>query len=108
FAWALVFCLARQTQMALPLLSTVRVEGAALAWTVLIALAVAAIFGLVPAFRVSGGNLQEAMKDGGPGMSRGRKHERLRSALVVSEVALACVLLIGSGLLLRSFTRLLD
>ena len=41
-------------------------------------------------------------------MSAGRKHERLRAALVVSEVALACVLLIGAGLLLRSFLRVLD
>jgi predicted permease len=57
---------------------------------------------------MSGNNLQEALKDAGPGMSDGRKHERLRSALVVSEVALACVLLIGAGLLLRSFLHVLD
>lgn len=107
-AWAITFYLARQSQMALPLLSTVRVDGVALAWTVLIAISVGAVVGLAPAFKVSGGNLQEALKDGGPGMSHGRRHERLRSALVVSEVALACVLLIGAGLLLRSFLRLLD
>ena len=41
-------------------------------------------------------------------MSDGRSHERLRSALVISEVALACVLLVGAGLLLRSFMRVLD
>src|SRR5260370_20990021 len=41
-------------------------------------------------------------------MSHGGRHERVRSTLVVSEVALACVLLIGAGLLLRSFLRLLD
>jgi predicted permease len=84
------------------------VDGAALGWTVLIAISVGAIFGLSPVFKVSGGNLQEALKDGGPGMSQGRRHERVRSTLVVSEVALACVLLIGAGLLLRSFVRLLD
>jgi predicted permease len=108
FAWAVTSYLARQNQMPLPLLSTVRVDGAALAWTILIAITVGAVAGLVPAFRVAGGNLQEALKDGGAGMSQGRRHERLRSALVVSEVALACVLLVGAGLLARSFLRLLD
>ncbi len=108
FAWAITYYLARQNQMALPLLSTVRVDAAALGWTVLIAISVAAIFGLAPAFRLSAGNLHEALKDSGPGMSHGRRHERVRSTLVVSEVALACVLFIGAGLLLRSFVRLLD
>ena len=108
FAWAFTFYLAHENQMALPLLSTVRVDGTALAWTVLIAISVGAVFGLAPAFRVSDGNLHQALKDGGPGMSQGRRHERLRATLVVSEVALACVLLIGAGLLLRSFLRLLD
>jgi hypothetical protein len=80
-----------------------RVDGAALAWTVLVAIAVGAVFGLAPAFRLSRGNLQETLKDGGAGMTLGRGHERLRSGLAVSEVALACVLLIGAGLLPRSF-----
>ncbi len=108
FAWAVTSYLARQNQMALPLLSTLRVDGAALMWTLLIAVSVGAVVGLAPVFKVSRGSLQEALKDGGPGMSHGRGHERLRSTLVVSEVALACVLLIGAGLLLRSFLRVLD
>jgi predicted permease len=108
FAWGLTSYLARQSQIALPLLSTVRVDSTALAWTVLIAVSAGAIFGLLPAFKVLGGKLQEALKDGGPGVSQGRRHERLRAALVVSELALACVLLAGAGLLLRSFLRVLD
>ncbi len=108
FAWGVTTYLARQSQMALPLLSTVRVDGAALGWTVLIAISAGVIFGLAPAFRISGGNLQDTLKDGGQGVSQGRGHERLRSTLVVSEMALACVLLVGAGLLLRSFVRLLD
>jgi hypothetical protein len=48
------------------------------------------------------------LKDGGHGASSGRKHDRMRATLVVSEVALACVLLVGAGLLLRSFLRVLD
>lgn len=107
-AYAITRYLAHQGSIALPLLSDVRVGGAALAWTVLIAVSAAILFGLLPGFRISGVNLQEALKDAGPGMSESRKHERVRAALVISEVALACVLLIGAGLLLRSFLHVLD
>ena len=74
----------------------------------MISVGAAVLFGLLPGLKMSGSNLQEALKDSGPGMSDSRNHERLRSALVISEVALACVLLIGAGLLLRSFIRVLD
>jgi predicted permease len=53
-------------------------------------------------------NLQEALKDGGHGTSEGKSHDRVRSSLVITEIALACVLLVGAGLLLRSFLRVLD
>src|ERR1700691_3094345 len=107
-AFAITWYLARQGSIALPLLSTVQVDGAALGWTLLIALAAAILFSLAPSLKVSGGNLQDALKDAGHGMSAGRKHESMRAMLVVSEVALACVLLVGAGLLLRSFLRVLD
>jgi predicted permease len=68
----------------------------------------AILFGLLPGIKMSSANIQEALKDSGPGMSDGRKHERLRSTLVISEVALACVLIVGAGLLLRSFLHVLD
>ena len=74
----------------------------------MIAVSAAVLFGLIPGLRMAGGNLQESLKDGGPGSGQGRKHERLRAVLVVSEVALACVLLVGAGLLLRSFLKVLD
>ncbi|HEV2500559.1 MAG TPA: ABC transporter permease [Terriglobia bacterium] len=107
-AYAITVYLAHQGSIALPLLSTVRVGGPALAWTLLLTVAAAVFFGLLPGFSISGVNLQEALKDAGQGMSEGRKHDRTRSALVVSEVALASLLLIGAGLLLRSFLRVLD
>jgi predicted permease len=108
FAFAITGYLAHQGSIALPLLSSVKIDDAALAWTLIIAVATTVLFGLLPAFGISAVNLQDALKDAGRGMSMGRKHERLRAALVVSEVALACVLLIGAGLLLRSFLRVLD
>jgi predicted permease len=108
FAHAVVFYLAHQQSIALPLLNRIKVDGTALTWTLLIAISVGVLLGLVPGLRLSGGNLQESLKSTRAGMSQGRKHERLNATLVVSEIAMACVLLVGAGLLLRSFLRVLD
>ena len=107
-AFALVTWLARQGSLALPLLSTMRIDGQALGWTLLMVVFTAIIFGLLPGFRMASGNLQEVLKDSGAGAGLGRKHERLRAALVVAEIALTCVLLVTAGLLLHSFLKVLD
>jgi predicted permease len=107
-AFLLISWLGHQGAIALPLLSQLQIDSAVLGWTMLIAVCSAILFGLVPGLRVAGGNLNEALKDSGTGSGQSRKHERLRSALVVSEVALACVLLVGAGLLLRSFLHVID
>lgn len=107
-AYGITFYLAHQGSIALPLLSSVTVDGSALVWTLLITVATAILFGLVPGLKMSRSNLQEALKDSGHGLSEGKKHETLRAALVISELALACVLLVGAGLLLHSFLRVLD
>jgi predicted permease len=73
-----------------------------------IAILAAALFGVVPGFNASRHNVQEALKDSGQGAGQSRGHERIRSLLVISEVALACTLLVGAGLLLRSFLNVLD
>ena len=108
FAYAATFYLAHQGSVALPLMSSVRVDGTALVWTVVLALAVGLLFGLAPGLKMSAGNLQESLKDSGPGTSDGKKHERMRSVLVISEVALACVLIVGAVLLLRSFLQVMN
>ena len=107
-AWAIVYYLAHQNSIALPLLTTIHLDTAALSWTLVIAIAVGILFGLAPALRISGANLQEVIKDNAAGLAAGRSHERFRSVLVISELALACLLLVGAGLLLRSFLRVLD
>jgi len=107
-ALILIAWLRHQASLALPLLSTLRIDGMALGWTVVIAVLTATIFGLLPGLRIASGNLQEVLKDSGAGAGLGRKHERVRAALVVSEIALACVLLVSAGLLLRSFLKVLD
>jgi putative ABC transport system permease protein len=64
------------------------------------------LFGLAPALRDSGAILTGALNDGGRGGTTGRSGRRLRNGLVVAEVALAVIVLIGAGLLIRSFVRL--
>jgi predicted permease len=108
-AYAVTLYLAQQGSIALPLLTSVRVDGTALAWTLFIGVGAAILFGLAPGFRMARVDLQEILKgSGGHGASQGKHHDRMRSALVITEVALSCVLLVGAGLLLRSFLRVLD
>lgn len=107
-ALALVRWLAHQGSLALPLLSSLRIDGQVLGWTVLVAMVTAMIFGLLPGLRMASGNLQTVLKDSGAGAGLGRKHERFRASLVISEIALACVLLVSAGLLLRSFVKVLQ
>jgi predicted permease len=110
-AFALTTWLARQSSISLPLLHQVRVDGTALAWTLLLVVAITVLFGLLPGFRMAmggaDGQLQDALKDGGHGAIAGRHGQSLRSVLVIVEVALSCVLLVGAGLLLRSFLNTL-
>jgi len=107
-AYALTRFLAHQGSIALPLLASVSIDRAALAWSVLIASLAAVIFGVVPSVKMVSGNLFDSLKSSGQRTTHGRRHERLRAALVVTEVMLAAVLLVGAGLLLRSFLRVLD
>ena len=107
-AFAITTYLAHQNAIALPLLSSVRIDAAALGWTVVVAVIAAGLFALAPSLRLASGNLQEALKNSDFGSSEGRRHEGTRAALVIAEVALACVLLVGAGLLLRSFLNVLD
>jgi predicted permease len=92
----------------LPLLESVRVDGKALWFTLLAALATGVLFGLLPALRATSLSLREGMQDGVRGSTGGRRHAWIRDGLVVSELAFACILLVGSGLLIRSFLGVLD
>ena len=83
-AFLLTTWLSRQGSIALPLLTSVRVDPAALLWTMLITLSVAIVFGLAPAGSIFGCDLQRALKDGGHGAISGRQHERTRTVLVIS------------------------
>jgi predicted permease len=88
----------------LPRLDGVGIDAGVLGFTALVALATGVLFGVVPALRVSRPDLNEALKEGGRGASRGTGV--LRHGLVAAEIALALVLLVGAGLLLRSYSEL--
>jgi putative ABC transport system permease protein len=77
-----------------------------LGFTLVVAVSTGVIFGLAPAFQAARPDAMAALKDGGRGLTAGARRNRLRSALVVAEIALASVLLIGAGLLLQSFLKL--
>ena len=91
---------------ALPRMHEVTVDGTMMVFTLLASLVTALLFGLPPALRASSVDLSETMKQGTRSMSAARGGARVRRALVVSEIALALMLLIGAGLLVASFRRL--
>jgi predicted permease len=92
----------------LPLLETVRIDARSLGFTLLAAVATGVLFGLLPALQASAFSLREGLEDAGRGSSGGKRHAWIRDGLVVSEIAFACILLVGAGLLVRSFLRVLD
>ena len=84
----------------------IRVDRATLAFTATLSILTGLAFGLLPALTATRANAVEPMKHGAPQATAGRRQGRLRGGLVVAEVALALVLLIGAGLLLRTFVRI--
>lgn len=89
----------------IPRLPEIGLDGRVLAFTFFVSLLTGIVFGLVPALRASRVDLNEVLKDGGRS-SAGGGHHRIRNLLVVAEVALSLVLLIGAGLLIRSYQRI--
>jgi predicted permease len=81
----------------------VRVDGTVLAVTLALAVATGLVFGLAPAFSLTRPDLVEAFKDDGARTTTGRRSGLMRASLVVSEVALCTLLLVGAGLLIRTF-----
>jgi predicted permease len=90
----------------LPRIDAIHLDWKVMIFALLLALFTGLLCGLVPAFAASRTSVNETLKEGGRTGSDGSGHARLRSALVVAEIAVALVLLAASGLLLRSFEKL--
>jgi predicted permease len=107
-AFGITRAVAGTRAFSIPLLQSVAVDGDALLFALGAALATGLLFGVVPALQASGAHQREALADSSRGSSETRARTWTREALVVAEVALACVLVVGAGLLLRSFVTLLN
>src|SRR5215213_3059281 len=104
---ALIAVLPQSQLNAMPFLASLRIDAGILTFSVVLSLLTGLVFGLAPALQSSRLDLNEALKEGGRQTSAGTGH-RLRSAFVVTEIALAVVLLVGAGLMMKSLLRLLQ
>jgi predicted permease len=91
----------------LPRALDVTMDGRVLAFSFALSLLTGVLFGLVPAVRASATSLQGTLREGARGLA-GSAGQRLRSGLVMAEIALAVILVVGAGLMTRSFIRILD
>jgi predicted permease len=107
-AYGLTSWLTTSDTLSLPLLQYVRVDSTALIATAGIAFLTGLLFATVPALKVSARTPQLALQEQSRGSVDSGRHAWVRRMLVVSEIALAAVLLVGAGLLMRSFIQLLD
>jgi putative ABC transport system permease protein len=104
---ALVAALPQNQLNAMPFLNSLSLNAGILAFSFALSLLTGLVFGLAPAWQSSRLDLNEVLKEGGRHTAGGATH-RLRSAMVVTEIALAVVLLVGAGLMMKSLLRLLQ
>jgi putative ABC transport system permease protein len=90
----------------IPRLAEVNVDPVVLIVTAVVAIGTGILFGLIPAFATAKPELTEALKEGGRSSTAGARRNQVRNSLVVAEIALALVLLVGAGLLLKSYARI--
>jgi putative ABC transport system permease protein len=107
-AWASLGPLLKISAGSVPQVVPIELDRSVLVFTFVVSLLTGLFFGLVPALRTAKLDLRETLNEGSRGATSGPGHHRLRGILVASEIALAVLLLVGSGLLLRSFSRLQD
>jgi predicted permease len=105
--WAAPALAALDSALGIPLLDETRVDGTVLAFTAAVSLCAAILFGTVPAWHAASRlDVVQRIREGAATLTAGRDRQRLRAGLIVFETALAVVLLVGAGLLMRSFMRM--
>src|SRR5207248_67790 len=90
----------------IPRLAEVQIDGLEVAFTVALVVFIALFCSVIPALRIGRGNLAQTLREGGRSGTAGRVQQRVRGALVAAQIALALVVLAGSGLLIRTFQQL--
>ncbi|HSG09728.1 MAG TPA: ABC transporter permease [Longimicrobiales bacterium] len=107
-AFAVTRLVAGTSAVQIPMLSAVSIDGTVLTFTLALAVTAGLVMGVVPALHVSRAGEAATLNDASRGSSEGKRGAAARETLVMAEVALALVLLVGGGLLLRSFVNVLD
>jgi putative ABC transport system permease protein len=102
-AWIAIRLLVRSGPAQIPRLSEVGIDAAAVIFAIVVSALVALVCSVIPALRIGRVHLSNALREGGRGGTAGKTQQRVRGALVAAQIALALVVLSGSGLLLRSF-----
>jgi putative ABC transport system permease protein len=105
-AYAALRVLVAQGPATLPRLDEIGIDPLVLGFTLVVSLLSGLFFGLIPVFKYAGPRLALTLRGGGRTMSQGRERHRARNVLVVAQVGLALVLLVGSGLMIRTFQAL--
>ncbi|MBV8809024.1 MAG: ABC transporter permease, partial [Acidobacteriaceae bacterium] len=105
-AWGALRVLVRIAPANLPRVTEISINPRVLLFTAAVSLLAGLLFGLVPVFKYAGPHLANALREGGRSLSDSKQRHRTRSTLVIVQVALALVLLISSGLMIRSFRAL--
>ena len=106
FAWAALRLLISMAPAYLPRLENITVDAPVIAFTLVISLAAALMFGLAPAIKYAAPNVTVALRGGSRTLSQTRERRRTRNILVIVQTALAVVLLVASGLMIRTFQSL--
>jgi predicted permease len=106
FAWGALKLLIALAPSGLPRLHDISIDVTVLTFTVGVALLCSLLFGSIPALRYAGAGMGTGLREGGRTLSQGRERHRTRNTLVVIQVCLAFVLLICSGLMIRTFRAL--